>query len=267
MELKLRPHPRDRAIVSRASFAPARLALLAVALMNLVLCAPPVSAGGGAIHIGFGDCAGAGSQTAAITNSCTSNNGGIVIYGSFSPSMPTPQFLGIEAGVDIFTSGITLSPWWHMESGGCRQSRIAASWNFTGGPYTCTDFWSGQGFGGMDYGPNEANLGSNTARIRLIAAVAEQFMGPISTGTEYYAFAISILKSQSTGPASCDGCLDRACFAFTYIEISQPAPTPDQEVTQGSQNVITYNGGVGGSVCAGANIQKGSWGHIKSIYR
>jgi hypothetical protein len=261
MDLKFRPHPRT---TPRSTHA---LAAACLAFTCMIGSATNARAGGGAIHLGVGDCAAAGSPTASITNACTSNTGSIVIYGSFSPAMPTPQFLGIEAGVDIFTSGTTLSPWWHLETGGCRSGKVSASWNFTGGPYTCTDFWNGQAFGGMDYGPNEANLGLNTARIRLIAAVSEDNIGAISPGTEYYAFAISILRAQSTGPASCDGCMDRACFAFSYIVISQPAPTPDQTVTQGSQNVITYNGGVGGSVCAGANIQKGSWGHIKSIYR
>jgi hypothetical protein len=256
MELILRPH------VSRHS-----LALLVISIAALACSAPRADAASGSIHLGVGDCAGAGSSTADFTNACTANTGVITLYGSFSPPQQMAQFLGFEAGVDIFTSGTSLSPWWHMEQGGCRSGKVSVSFDFTGGPYTCTDFFGGQGYGGSDYGINEANLGPNTVRLRMICAVAEQFMGPISSGTEYYGFAINISRAGSTGPGSCSGCLDRACFVFSYIELDEPATVGDYTVTQGSQNVVTYNGGVGGSVCAGANIHKGSWGSLKSIFR
>ncbi|MBI1799921.1 MAG: hypothetical protein HYR73_09600 [Candidatus Eisenbacteria bacterium] len=255
---------------ARPAFAiPGLLALAAALAAAALAISSPALADRGAINLGFGDCAAAGSSTAGITNACVSNNGSIVLYGSFIPPQPMPKFLGFDHGaVDVFTSGTTLSPWWHMETGGCRAGRISISFDFTSGPGTCTDFFAGQAVGGMDYGLNQAGLGANTVRIRMLAAVGDS--GLISPGNEYYAFAIHILKIQSTGPGSCAGCLDKACFVFSNLILVQPTlPSGAVEsiVTQGSQSVVTYNGGVSGSACAGANVQKGSWGSIKAIYR
>jgi hypothetical protein len=238
----------------------------ALALVLKMVCGAPALAGSGLIHLGAGDCAGAGSETAAITNSCTSNTGAITLYVSFSPPVPMNQFVGMAAAVDIFTNQSTLSPWWHAESGGCRQSKISVGFNFTSGPTTCTDFWSGQAFGGMDYGPDEAMLGPNTARLRAVCAISNELAGAITPSVEYYALAINISKAQSTGPGSCAGCTDKVCFVVNSVQLGQLPGVGDYTVTQGTQTVVTYNGGSGGSQCASVTNQKTTWGAIKSIY-
>ena len=222
------------------------------------------------MNLGAGDCAAAGSSTAAITNACLSNTGMITLFGSYRPPVPMSQFEALEAAVDIFTSPAMLSPWWHLEvkpSPGCRAGKVSISANFVSGPSTCADFWNGQGFAAMDYGVNQAGLGPNTARIRLAAAVQEELRGSISPSTEYYAFAISIMRDQSTGTGSCAGCTDRACFSLSYLTLEQPAQVGDYTLTKGTQTVVTYNGGTGAPNCAAAVTQKSSWGQIKAIFR
>jgi hypothetical protein len=222
------------------------------------------------MSIGAGDCAAAGVSTAAITNACNSNSGSITLYVSFQPPSPMGQFEALIADVDIYTSPTSLSPWWHMEQSpgpGCRAGKISVNANFTSGPTTCTDFWSGQATAGMVFGVNDLGLGPNTANIRVVAGVPEEMRGSINSGTDYYAFSLTILKTQSTGPGSCAGCSDRACFSLSGIALSQPAPIPDQIISKGVQTVVTYNGGTGGPNCAAAVVQRGSWGAIKAIYR
>ena len=235
---------------------------------GLALAGPAWAAGD--MNLGFGDCAPAGSATTAITNACQANTGVITLVASYRPPMPLNQFEALEGAVDVFTSPSLLSPWWHLESNpspGCRAGRVSVNFNFTSGPSTCIDFWSGQAIGGMDYGVNQAGLGPNTARIRVVGAVQEALAGAISPSTEYYGFSIVIQKTQSTGPGSCAGCSDRACFSLNSISLEQPAPIDNVVITRGTQTVVTYNGGTGGPNCAAAVVQKSSWGQIKAIFR
>jgi hypothetical protein len=257
---------RSRMKPWRASRAAVGLCLALA--MSLALAGPAAAAGD--MNLGSGDCAPAGSSTNAIVNACQSNTGAITLVASYRPPMPVNQFEALEAAIDVFTSPALLSPWWHMESNpspGCRAGRISVNFNFTSGPFTCVDFWSGQALGGMDYGLNEAGFGPNTARIRVVSAVQEALAGSISTSTEYYAFSIVIQKNQSTGPGNCEGCMDRACFSLNSISLEQPAPVDPIVITRGTQTVVTYNGGTGGPNCAAAVVQKSSWGQIKAIYR
>ncbi|MGH7742669.1 MAG: hypothetical protein ACRENS_11700, partial [Candidatus Eiseniibacteriota bacterium] len=85
-----------------------------LALLAELLLAPGAHCGGagGSIHLGFSDCAGAGNSTSALTNACTTNNGSIVIVGSFSPPVSMQHLVALQAEVGIFTSGTQLSPWW-----------------------------------------------------------------------------------------------------------------------------------------------------------
>ena len=252
-----------RGTVSRA------VAAALIAALATIAGVAPAAADQGAIHLGAGDCYAAGSSTAALTNSCQSNTGLIKLVASFTPPVMIPQFCGLEAVVNVFSAGTTLSPWWHMESSpspGCRAGRISVSFDFTSGPGTCEDYWAGRAMGGMDYGVNKDGLGPNSARILMICAVDETTTGPINPPTEYYGFSIVIQRSQSSGVGSCEGCLDKACFALSYITLGQVAPLPEYTITQGVQQVVPYNGG-GGPNCAIATTQKSSWGAIKSIFR
>jgi hypothetical protein len=221
------------------------------------------------MHLGWGDCAGAGSATAAFNNPCTSNTGAIPIIGSFNPPVPLTQMVAIECEIDIYTSATVMSPWWHMEtqpSSGCRASQIYVSFDFTNGPYTCNDVWNGQAAGGMEYLVNGMSLGANTANIVMVAAISDEFPARVDPSNEYYAFSLRLGRAQSSGPGSCAGCSDRACIVLNYLKLDQPAGVGDFTITQGDQSAITYNGGGGLAACASARTQKSSWGAIKAIY-
>ena len=246
----------------RRSLGPA----LGFALLLTAVLVRTATSAAGALHLGYGDCAGAGPATAALNNACSSNLGSIPIVASFSPPVGMNQLVAIEGGISVYTSGSTLSPWWHMEPNGCRADQISISFDFTNGPYTCNDIWGGQAIGAMFYTVNALGLGPNSANILFVAAVSEDHPVQVGTSSEYYGFTLRISRSQSAEPGSCAGCTERACFVFDYLKLDQPAGVGDFTLTQGDQSAIAYNGGGGIQACASARVQKGSWGAIKAIY-
>jgi hypothetical protein len=249
-----------------------RAALLVafVAIVCALVARSTVFADSGSIHLGAGDCYGAGSSTAAISNACLTNTGSFTLVASVTPPTRLQRFCGFESMIYIYTSGTTLSPWWHMESSpsrGCRAGKISVSDDFTNAATTCEDYFAGRGMAAMDYGINKDGMGPNTARIWVIGALPDTMATSISPPAEYYVYSVTIQRAQSTGGGDCAGCLDRACFALSYITLGQPAPLNEYTLTQGVQQVVTYNGGTGGGNCAAGQTTKSTWGAIKATFR
>jgi hypothetical protein len=244
------------------------LTVVLLILLGFLRLGGEARAQGGMVNLGFADCAPAGAATSAITNTCLSNSGALALMISFSPPMPIRALVAVQADVNIFTTSSTLSPWWHFESSGCRSGKIAASADFSG-LSTCTPPWSGQVFAAMVYNPSDPELGGGAGQIRGAAGVIMGDSTSVSPSIEYYAFTLIIQRGGSSGPGSCGGCADRACFVVDNIKLSQPAwdLAEDVIITQGRQKAVTYNGGTGAINCPAAVQQKGSWGAIKAIYR
>jgi hypothetical protein len=238
--------------------------LLAGAL--LALTAGIASAGG--INLGWGDCSPAG--TAAKTFACTSNSltGAIMVASAISPAV-LDQFVGQESEMIIQTNQPALSPWWGLQTGGCRgTTAVAAGFDFTGGPFTCTDPWSGAAAGGMNYAPNFG--GANRAQLRTVCAIPGSTS--IDDATEYYLFKVTLLGAKSTGNNSCAGCTDGACVVLTSIKLVEVAGAPagDYLVTNPivRQHVTWQAGGSLGGLCPAATpTQTRTWGSVKSLYR
>ena len=71
-----------------------------------------------------------------------------------------------------------LPEWWKFGNGFCRGSAgLAANFDFTYGPTSCTDPWEGQAVGGQTY--DVAYGGPNLARLRVIAAMASGLEHPV----------------------------------------------------------------------------------------
>ncbi|MBI1798509.1 MAG: hypothetical protein HYR73_02355 [Candidatus Eisenbacteria bacterium] len=239
----------------------------------LMFATPALSAG--FINMMWNDCPLA-PGVVNVNNACTSNNGSYTLITSFGPPADMPQFMGCAGVIDLQTNVAVLSQWWHMETGGCRDGKMTWDANFSLGPYFCIDFWQNLASGGIEYAvPSPGLGGTNTARIRTLQTVATP--GPITVldanldQNEYYAFKIKILKALSTGTGACAGCLDKACLVFNSLSLSQPALTPDVEITCGPQIVVTYNNGTGVLNCLWhcqtVPTHKNTWGSIKAIYR
>jgi hypothetical protein len=233
----------------------------------LALTAGIASAAGG-INLGWGDCGG-GPSTASKTFACTSNTlaGAIMVASAVAP-VPMDQLNGEESEFILQTNAAALSNWWALQAGGCRGTTAAAvNFDFTGGPFTCLDPWSGQAAGGMSY--DFAFGAPNRARIRTIGAIPGSTS--IDDSSEYYFFKVTLLGAKSTGNGSCAGCTDGMCIVFTQLKLTQPLGVGDYTMTNPIvSQYATWQAG-GNSVqggCPGATpTQSRTWGSVKSLYR
>ena len=238
---------------------------LAVAA-SLTLIATAAHAAGG-FNLSWGDCGTAGTQ--AKTFACTSNTltGAIMIASAVAPT-DLAQLNGEESVMTVQVNQPTLSNWWHIESGGCRGTSTASvSFDFTGGPFTCLDPWTGQGAGGMNA---QAQFdGANRTRIRTIGAIPGS---TAITGTdEYYFFKITILGGKSTGNGSCTGCQDGACIVLNLVRLTQPLGVGDFDITTPlNRDFVEWQAGaqsVAGGCPAATPTKNRTWGSVKSLYR
>ena len=233
----------------------------------LALTAGIASAQGG-INLAWNDCSPAGLS--AKTFACASNtlSGAIMVASAVSPA-PLDQFVGEESEMIVQTNQPALSAWWGLQAGGCRgTTAVAAGFDFTGGPFTCTDPWSGAAAGGMNYLPNFG--GANRAQLRTVCAIPGSTA--IDNSTEYYLFKVTLLGAKTTGANSCAGCTDGACIVLTQIKLVEVAGAPagDYLVTNPivNQHVTWQVGGtLAGNCPAATPTSTRTWGSVKSLYR
>jgi hypothetical protein len=232
----------------------------------LLVVAAVANAGG--INLAWNDCGAAGQVSK--TFACNTNNllGAIMIASAVSP-IDMPQFVGEESEMLIQTDQPAISPWWQLQSGGCRGiTAVACGFDFTGGPFTCIDPWSGAAAGGMNY---IAGFGApNRAQLRTIGAIPGNTQ--IDNVTEYYIFKITLLGAKTTGTGACAGCTDGACVVLKQINLVQQAGAPggDHLMTNPifRQYVTWQAGGALGGECPGVTpTQNRTWGSVKSLYR
>ena len=219
------------------------------------------------VNLSWNDCV-LGPFAIGRANDCTTNTGTMgTLFVSFSPPGTLPLYVAAQTSILLQTSGATLSPWWHFESGGCRGAGgLVSTADFTGGPFACADFWNGQQVGGYFYETPAPSLLPNSARLRSVFALPTALAGPIDNSKIWYAHKVTIFNSKTVGTGACSGCLDGACIVVNQINLSQPAPAPDVIITTGPQQIVTYRGATG-TVCLEATpTRRMTWGSIKSLY-
>jgi hypothetical protein len=238
-----------------------------IAGVLLVLGASMASAGG--INLSWNDCGAAG--TANATFACDVSTGiPFTAIASFIAPHPLPQFVGLASQVDVTTDQATLPDWWAHGTGFCRGSTgMSISFDFTGGPFSCTDFWLGQAAGGFAY-----DVGFGTAargRIRIQCAVPFENRAPIDDVSEIYAYKLNLLRAKTTGTGSCAGCNFPACIVLNEIQAFQPPELADDpEITNSAnQSYVTWQGAPATTPpCPQSTpTHSSSWGQVKSLYR
>jgi len=233
----------------------------------LILGTSVASAAG--INLSWSDCGAAGQLNA--TFDCNSNAGApFTAVGSFIPPAGIANFLGIAAQIDITTDQATLPDWWQHGTGFCRGTTgLAVNFDFTSGPFTCTDFFGGQAAGGFAYDVGFGN--PNRARFRIQCAVPIDNKGPVDPANEYYAFKANFLRPKTTGAGSCAGCSNPACLVLNEIQLFQPPDAAnDPRITNpASRQYITWQTPPTGP--AGCPLttptRNSTWGQVKSLYR
>jgi hypothetical protein len=228
------------------------------------------------LNLAWTDCGAGGTATKNFT--CTVNTGVDIMFASFKPPAGINAFIGLGGVVDITSMTGLMPSWWDMATGGCRSGRLSGSVDFSGGPFTCGDpFSGGQGAGGIEYAsPFDSTnfstaataLAVNHARVRTLFAVPDIDSLALDPNTEYYAFKFTLGHQNSTGAGNCAGCLTHMCVVFNSLSVTQPAPVPDVILStplSAGSNQITYQGT--DASCSAVPTKNKTWGQIKSLYR
>jgi len=235
----------------------------------LALTAGLALAGAGGLNLGWGDCQGL-PATLNRTFACNTNAGTInSLVGSYlAPSFVTAASAN-EIVVDIQSGGATLPAWWGMRaSGTCRTTAsLLINLDFTGGPFTCFDYWGGGASGGISEDPPVGNR----ARIKLLGALpaGSPSITGIAEGTETYSFKMNVNNAKTVGLCSCAGCLEGVCLVLNSIKINQAGGVGDKFVSApATRNFATWQGGIPSTDCYGATPAKNTtWGSVKALYR
>ena len=207
------------------------------------------------------------------TFACDTNTGTLVMYGSFTLAADQPNFVAIEATVDIHAENASLPDWWQFLNGGaCRQNAMSTSFDFSGDSGTsCHDPWTvsatGAAAGYHTYWttPPAPSGNANDAQVLLIAAVPSTSPQYLVAGTEYYGFKMSISLAKTVGTGSCLGCDSPVCLTLSQVK-AVGLDNSSQLLTDAlSSATITWQSA---SSCPGAfRSQDVTWGRIRTVLR
>ncbi len=244
-----------------------KMLLLCGALLALVAVTAFASPGA---KLAWTDCAidgGAVNKDFA----CTSNSGNETFIFSWEPEAEVPLMNGAECFVDIyFPTGSQQPAWW---GNNCPSKGVPVSVNaaLPATANACVDAWNGNGISALAAysSPLYIQQGvitpgyENTAQIDAVCAVPAGSELDALPGNEYFLFALSIKRANTTGGTACAGCTTPAILNAQGVWVTQPAPAPQQEIyTQSDRNNITIFSGTGA-----VPTQTKTWGALKAMYR
>lgn len=191
------------------------------------------------------------------------------MVGSYLAPAGTQDVVAIAGYVDLINTTPALENWWKFGTGNCRPGAFSASTDFTGGPFTCIDFFQGQATTLSNSAIDGAGRGPNTVRLRVLAAIVTG--DTLMTGQEYYGFKMNISNTLSTGAGACSGCLTPTCIVLNEITVEQPAVFNQDFVLTGApvggRDYITWQGSSAIASCATVPVRNRTWGQIKGMYR
>jgi hypothetical protein len=245
--------------------------LIAILAAILMIAASPSPVRGQAINLSWNDCGASGVELR--TFACDTNVGVHTLVGSFVPGPSVDSMTAAQAVVDVQTLGPSIPDWWGMRTGYCRPASLNASFDFTGGPFNCHDYWQGGAVGGV---AADAPAG-NRVRIRVAMALpqGDSRVVDLDDDTEVYAFKVNINSAKSTGDGACAGCDVGACIAITNIQVGtitdgQPltfflfAPATRIHVTWQCPGFVST---VGCMLDCTTPTRNRTWGQVKQLYR
>jgi hypothetical protein len=236
----------------------------AVTTIAISLLLTPLSVHAAGINLSWDDCGAHG--TANKTFACNSVTGLDRLLGSFIPPPHINQFLGLSAELHIQTAAAILPDWWKHGTGECRGTTgLSTSFDFTSGPFSCSDPFVGQAAGGFAY--DVGFVLPNRARLRIQCAIPDGSAAALDSTAEYYAFAVNLQHNKATGSGSCAGCADAATINLISMQLFQPATANDDPIialpTHTGSTTVFWQPPVHQPTATHST----SWGHIKTRYR
>ncbi|MBI5709680.1 MAG: hypothetical protein HZC42_05145 [Candidatus Eisenbacteria bacterium] len=203
---------------------------------------------------------------------CLGNVNGQDLYCAFQMPFPVDSVLGVDIVVDVQHGSPVLPSWWQFAPDSCRAGQLRVSFDFSTSSF-CTDFWFGNGVGGLQgYYQGEPRGGANQARIKIAGAVLPGFgYRQLTAADVYYAAKLTITNAHTVDPGGCPGCINPACLVLNSIAIRRQPGAPGGDVFlqgpgPGNGNFATWQGGSGAD-CTAVPVRSMTWGRVKSLYR
>lgn len=233
----------------------------------LALGVPAAFAQGG-VNLYWDDCGGTAGPVSSKTFACDTDLGGpFTMILSVLPPAELPQFVGIEAYVDVVVNAPSLPPWWQMDTGQCRAGALSATCDPNAFVATaCEPIWGGATpLSVFDLVGAPVGWGF---RVRLTGAIAEPIaLTAAQADQELVVGAVRITRARTTGADACAGCETGACFVATEARLMQPDGVGDFLLsTPAVSNWVQINGGNGWFNCYVPAANR-TWGAIKALYR
>ena len=250
-------------------------AFLAAFVAALAIALTSARAMGAGVNLSWNDCGAHGDQLQ--TFACDTNVGTHTIVGSFVAPAGIVAVSANEVIMDLTSGEAALPGWWQLRTGLCRPASLSGNWDFTGGPFSCYDYWQGGAIGGIAMDPPQANR----ARIKMVFALpaGDARITSIAEGADVYSFKAVINNAKTTGVGACGGCNAGACIVLNQIKLNQPLPNGPIFITNPAErNFVTWqcpgtmviiDPGIG-TVCqldCPTPARAKTWGQIKQLYR
>ncbi len=236
----------------------------------LFLILAPRAAGAGGVNLAWGPGCWGENPSNYKAFACDTNSGSAIATGSFAPNADQPNFVGIEVIVDLQTNSATLPDWWQFfNSGSCRQSALSSSADFLQAPQvSCADPWQGLAAGGIAAYLTSTTLPAvpnglpNAARLKIAYALATP--SPLTGGTEYYGFRLTITYAKTVGTGSCPGCATDAYLTLNEIKSAENTGGVERNSTPIVNACVYWQSG---SMICWVPAHTTTWGRVKSLYR
>jgi len=239
----------------------------------LLLAAWPGAAAGGpagdGIFLTWNDCRLGATAAAQATFSCLDNTGQHELVAGFRLPQPVDSVIGVEVVIDLQIADATLTPWWELQAGGCREFLVNASADVSA--TSCANPWGGNGAALVqDYQVGQPRGGANQARMKVVVAVSPSDSArSLQGGVDYSALRVILPHQKSTGLGACSGCSGDACLVLNSIWLRVlPGGSGDVYLevpaSAGAQQV-TWQGSA--ADCAAVPVENPTWGRLKQLYR
>jgi len=230
------------------------------------------------IALQWDNCFGGAGASSSKNFACASNVGVNQMIASFVPPGGIAPVIACSGVIDVHTDQAALPAWWDIslfgQSAGCRPaSSLTASFDFTGGPFDCIDFWAGGASGGVSTNYLQVNGDPTRIRINFVCAVAA---GITADSTQhYYGANVKVNNAKSTGAGNCAGCNFGACIRLNDMRLSPSGGGPADDIYMtapspslpGSVQEIYWNTNPAAPTCTFTPTKAQTWGQIKSLYR
>ena len=240
----------------------------------LAVTTPSAQAGSG-LNLSWDTCYGEGAGHNR-SFACDTNVGEDSCVGSLVSPTTSSDITGVTLVVDFAVCSQEMPGWWQFYTGRtCRPFAMSLDWEPDWQWTTCQDAFAGS-VGQISSYDSRYHDYFGHAWIRMTIQVASPAGEPLSlvTGSEYFAFRMTIDHSRSLGSNSCAGCTTPASIRFSSAtlghvdRVDKPISYPESYYSAAGSdhtpsNFISWQGGF----CLTTRARNSTWGAVKALYR